>query len=391
MCTAILFSSINSVKVIGPSIGSRLDPSKPIIDADNDGKCQEENGNWIPCPPGVGTGSVVNAAGQLIDKVREQPAKKPKKVSLDEEIDTRRKKYKEKAAKIIEAAKRMVPQRKQDRYKEETISEINKRITSWREKYQEDFPVPVQADGETIGTFSRRLFAYKDRMNYEFENDTSEIGNDVRNWAREMFNHDIEGRTGAKYKSVPYGIKFNIADDPPRIKVDGSIKKNGKEVGDFSRVIDVDGRITHSSLNVDEKYQNDGIGSAFNAASEILYRNAGMTQINTSGLSDDDHIGATHWPKNGFDWANENNKQYFIDIIEQAIDRYESNPTRYAWMFTGSNQVANILRAIGRANREKLTDENRIIAADLIDWPGAQKWFQKADSMGVIIQYKKVL
>lgn len=44
-----------SIKIIGPSIG---DSGKPIIDGDLDGRCREENGNWIPCPPGTGTGAV---------------------------------------------------------------------------------------------------------------------------------------------------------------------------------------------------------------------------------------------------------------------------------------------------------------------------------------------
>jgi len=44
-----------SVKIIGPSIG---DAGKPIIDGDLDGRCREQNGNWIPCPPGTGTGAI---------------------------------------------------------------------------------------------------------------------------------------------------------------------------------------------------------------------------------------------------------------------------------------------------------------------------------------------
>jgi hypothetical protein len=46
------YASLN-VKIIGPSIG---DAGKPIIDGDLDGRCREQNGNWIPCPPGTGTG-----------------------------------------------------------------------------------------------------------------------------------------------------------------------------------------------------------------------------------------------------------------------------------------------------------------------------------------------
>jgi len=41
------FSSLN-VKVIGIPLGSI---GKPIIDGDGDGRCFEENGESIPCPP----------------------------------------------------------------------------------------------------------------------------------------------------------------------------------------------------------------------------------------------------------------------------------------------------------------------------------------------------
>jgi hypothetical protein len=49
------------IKVIGPRLDAKPSSSADMIDGDNDGKCQEENGKWVPCPPGVGEGSVLQS------------------------------------------------------------------------------------------------------------------------------------------------------------------------------------------------------------------------------------------------------------------------------------------------------------------------------------------
>lgn len=48
---------------------------KRLIDGDGDGKCREENGKWIPCPPGIGTGSLLrNVDGRLVADIEEDPS-----------------------------------------------------------------------------------------------------------------------------------------------------------------------------------------------------------------------------------------------------------------------------------------------------------------------------
>lgn len=54
------------VKVIGVPIGEM---GKPMIDADNDGKCRERGGKFVPCPPGVRAGSIIRK-GKPVRKTR---------------------------------------------------------------------------------------------------------------------------------------------------------------------------------------------------------------------------------------------------------------------------------------------------------------------------------
>jgi len=395
MCNAISFSSITSVKVIGAPIGGRRDPSKPLIDADNDGKCQEENGKWIPCPPGIGTGSVIDGAGRVIGRVAQQSdgGKYP------EWIAERRKRYKEKAAKIIEAAKRVVPKSKQDKYKRQNLKKISAQLDNWIAQYEKKFPRPKEPEkiaglspdqrDAAILRHSQALAIYREDMMTALYEENEKLTKEIIGWAAGMFTHDFTDRSGNEIETTVNIARIDPAAVPPRVIIVGSIDEYGLSIGTFNRTLHMDGSVTHNNLDIDEDRQKDGIGSAFNAAVELLYRNTGFKKINTSGLSDDEHIGATHWPKNGFDWRDERSKEQFLDIIESAVDSYERNPL--PWMFTSEEHKDRILEALQRARREAMTDKDRITAGDLLDWPGAERFFQLVDLEGTTINYTKVL
>jgi hypothetical protein len=387
MCNSISFAAISSVKVIGTPIGSRPDPSKPIIDGDNDGKCQEEGGRWIPCPPGIGDGSVVDSVGRAIRKISSGDTDtKPK--TLVGRIQQRREQAAQKAAKIREAAEKAVPQHKRDKIKKRSVNSLNNSLRNWQKEYEKRHPAPDKKDFADIGRFSRALNDWERAISSDFEK--TELFNEIKDWTREMFSHEIVGRDGRKYGTVPRS-PFVLFKKEPRIQVIGNIyNSSGDEVGGFSRTIGMDGRISHNYLDIESNMQKAGIGSAFNGATEILYRDAGVSAIETSGLSDSDHIGATHWAKNGFDWRNEGTKDVFVKVIEDAIDRYEQRPERYKWMFDSQDQVNDLIIMLEQVKKEALTDPDRITAADLLGWPGAEKWFQRADSNaaeGVMINY----
>lgn len=84
MKRSILPRTIIRQKALGPSIGGG--PASEMIDGDNDGKCREEGGKWVPCPPGVTRGSVLTSSvggaqvfdlpkGGGIDRIKELPKK----------------------------------------------------------------------------------------------------------------------------------------------------------------------------------------------------------------------------------------------------------------------------------------------------------------------------
>jgi len=111
-------------KALGPSLGGRRTPASEMIDGDSDGKCQEEGGKWIPCPPGVRTGSALRrVSGKLvfdlpkgggIDRIDEIPLtfrqkmnERLKKLSLTRRhlMDQARKAYGEASPELIAEAR----------------------------------------------------------------------------------------------------------------------------------------------------------------------------------------------------------------------------------------------------------------------------------------------
>jgi DNA polymerase III epsilon subunit-like protein/GNAT superfamily N-acetyltransferase len=77
--------------------------------------------------------------------------------------------------------------------------------------------------------------------------------------------------------------------------------------------------VSHDSFYIAKSAQGQGIGSAFNARNEQIYKELDVRSVFTYGASDELSIGAVHWPKNGFSWGGETDKQKFLGIIDEAI------------------------------------------------------------------------
>jgi DNA polymerase III epsilon subunit-like protein len=79
-------------------------------------------------------------------------------------------------------------------------------------------------------------------------------------------------------------------------------------------------QVVHDVFFISEQAQGYGIASQFNARNEQIYKDMGILRILTQGSSEgEDWQGATHWPRNGFTWAGEKDKQEFIGIVDEAI------------------------------------------------------------------------
>lgn len=79
--------------------------------------------------------------------------------------------------------------------------------------------------------------------------------------------------------------------------------------------------MSHDSFYVTSLSQGQGIGSTFNARNEQIYKELGVRSIITWGASGGGSTGAVHWPKNGFSWAGEKDKQNFIKLIDDTISK----------------------------------------------------------------------
>lgn len=326
----VVFSGYG-VKAIGPRIGStRPDPSKPMIDGDNDGKCQEENGKWVPCPPGVGDGTILKS-----------------KESLMAEVKTRRRKYSQKAAKI----------RKSSELPESVKQRLKNRDVRW----------------------FRRTMADPDLDN----DDKADI---AYQWAEEIFSQTLTDRSGNTFYSIISDITPEDQ-DYSAFEIEGNITDiDGNVIGEFTRTIDPSGRIVHHDIfRLEEEYQKDGLGTSFIAQSEAAYRALGFKGIETTGASSqgwgggNKWNGATHWPKNGFDWAGLYAQTAFFSYLRRAIQDYEDGKDDE--LFEDRQQAEDLKQLMEISKKERPGSAGQtLVAGDFLFWPGAERWFQEKEA-----------
>ena len=94
-------------------------------------------------------------------------------------------------------------------------------------------------------------------------------------------------------------------------------------VASFARVMyfDKDGaEVLHTDVTVRPGVQRFGIGTALNARNEEIYRELGISEISLYGNSGDGRNGATHWPRNGYSWYDEDQKNLFLDTLSEDVD-----------------------------------------------------------------------
>lgn len=203
------------------------------------------------------------------------------------------------------------------------------------------------------------------------------------------FEGEITARNGEKYSvkvtsiNASGGISYNI-----KMSIEDS---DGEVVGGAIRWINPNSMtVEHSLLRLDEEVQSLGLGSAFNARNEQLYRVLGMDKIATSGASGtvmgQVFKGATHWPRNGFDWATPETRDEFLQSIQEAVVAYQDgtfadavrgfNDPRADMPFTDREEAVRLLEMVRAARNQDFDSEDRLVAGDFVRWPGADVWFQ---------------
>lgn len=129
-------------------------------------------------------------------------------------------------------------------------------------------------------------------------------------------------------------------------------------------------QIVHDVFFINEQAQGYGIASQFNARNEQIYRDMGILRILTEGSSSgDEWQGATHWPRNGFTWAGEKDKQEFIALVDEAI---KNNIL--------SDEERERISPLYRFNEDSGLFETSASPEELIDFEKADSYFQEAEA-----------
>lgn len=139
--------------------------------------------------------------------------------------------------------------------------------------------------------------------------------------------------------------------------------------------------ISHDAFYIHPIAQGKGLGSSFNARNEQIYKELDVRSIFTWGASGGGSTGAVHWPKNGFLWGGESQKQKFIATIDNAI---KTRPELF------SEDDKNKIASLYGETRDGLW-ETRATAEELLDFPAADEVFSDANSQFFYVRPLKEL
>lgn len=322
-CFPLSFADIASVKV--------------MRDGDGDGKCQEEDGKWVPCPPGVATGTRLRNGKPLGTTIGQLATLRVAQPTRDFLAD-KRKKAADKAAEIVKA--------------------------------QQDVSREKRAAARKFNTST--LVRNLEKMTPEEQLD--KFGT--------LFEHEIIGRSGAKYNSKVSRVETKTTMGMKEVRFAGAIyDSDGKRVGKFSRTFLFDGdrppTVVHVAMDVNEDNRKDGIASTLNALNETIYKEMGFTKIRTLGVSGGDMKGATHWPRNGFTWNDSRAKDKFLNVLNDLLAAAdESQRTRNKY-FADEREYEILQELVAAAENQDFSDPDSLTPADLLHFQGAEEWFKK--------------
>jgi GNAT superfamily N-acetyltransferase len=248
---------------------------------------------------------------------------------------------------------------------------------------------------------------------YDWETKKTKVGEEARNsrdWEEffdQLLNEPFVAVDGKNY-SAEVQSTYNTGEG---INVEfvlyQGVPPDRIAIGKGERIFKTDGTVEHKKLFVDEAFQGLGVGSAFNARNEEYYRRMGMSMIEVEGQSGQNTKGATHWPKNGFDWLNEDEQEKFLDILESALEEHRDEimankpgpimATRNDWrpdpeedmevtsfpvlfeVFRSATEAKELARLVAAARNEQFGN-HWIQARDLLFWSGAEQVFRNKNA-----------
>lgn len=220
---------------------------------------------------------------------------------------------------------------------------------------------------------------------------------DVDEIARAMFNFQFVGMDDQKY-SVELGKSHLQRDDDQgrRLTISGKIFKDGKEVGFFDRTIYLDKKtVAHDHMHLDEEIRGAQISGIINSRNELVYRALGCDAISTKATSNIGYNGATHWPKVGFDWEDDYAREVYFASIDSALTKfalgiseepdalpmimkYDDSTGSFVNLpiFASREEAEEVALLLTLARTQSMDDPDRLTSGDLVNWSGAESWFQ---------------
>ena len=234
----------------------------------------------------------------------------------------------------------------------------------------------------------------------DFDIDTADP-NDIDTDVKAMFNFEFIGMDGQKYsaeiqRSYLQKVKYEDGSSPRRLSINGKIFKDGKEVGFFDRTIYPDTKtVVHDHMHLDDEVRGAQISGIINARNELIYRSLGCDVITTKAASTIGYNGATHWPKVGFDWQDDYAREVYFAAVDSALtefalgidkdpdilpmmQKYDPKSGMFAFVpiFSSREEAEEVALLLTLARTQSMDDPDRLTAGDLVNWSGAESWFQ---------------
>lgn len=407
---------------------------KVMRDGDGDGRCQEEDDKWVPCPPGVASGTRLRNGkplGQTIGQLASTP-KIPDPSPAELELIRRGATFVEwHVSDPIDLSKseRGTLFRRPARHSYNSPEEFFAAHEEWKKRAEAEYarlveiarqerlqrlsalaPNVVTEEGEVdpqavadylrekravlAALAQRRAVAAQQvrdrnraaaRRVRELMPDSIDINKDIpqdlQDALTEMFTHEFTAADGNTYITEVEAIRPSV---DGKITVRGNIRTaDGEYVGMFDRRFMGDGfnEIWNEVLMIEIPHQRKGIATVLNAMNEQLYKEMGISKITTEGVSEQDKWaggpdfeGAHHWALHGFNWTPQS-KRKLIEMVQRALSRENDK------LFPSAAERAVVEELVRRALQQADDSaEDAVIAGDLLHWRGARGWLvgQKA-------------
>jgi hypothetical protein len=214
-----------------------------------------------------------------------------------------------------------------------------------------------------------------------------------------IYDFEFTGNDGKKY-STKVESAVNSVTSSSTIMKGKFYDDAGKEVGVFERTFHFgEGIVAHDLLVLNPEVRGSQISGIFNSRNEIAYRAMGFHTIGAGAASGAQFNGSTHWPKVGFDWADEDERSGFLSAVEDAVVEFavalkddpdslpmvakiienEDSSTTVVNIpiFASREEAESIAMLLTLSRSQDFDAEDRLTAGDFVNWSGAEAFFQQ--------------